>query len=348
MANKPLSNREIASFCSQTFYLLQAGITPMNGMEILLQDTEQNQAMHELIEQIFNTCMEGKNFATAVESTGRFPEYVLSMISLGEESGHLSDIMRSLAEYYEREEEISKSIRDAVRYPLIMVGMMILVVLVLIVKVLPIFNQVFAQLGTQMTGFAAHLLSVSDVLSRYSVALIVGLIVVIAFMIGLSRSKAVKAGFKRFLGLFPFYRRFTDSVASGRFASGMALTLSSGLDTYESLDLIRELVENKAMEKKIDDCKAMLQEGNTFADSLKKTAIFSAFYTQMVVIGFKAGSLDTVMEKIATHYEEDTDEKIRSIISTLEPTLVIVLSLFVGLILLSVILPLMGIMSAIG
>ncbi|MCR4704936.1 MAG: type II secretion system F family protein [Lachnospiraceae bacterium] len=348
MATKPLSNREIASFCSQMFYLLQAGITPMNGMEILLQDTERNTATHELIEQIFDTCMEGGSFATAIKSTGRFPEYVLSMIALGEESGHLSDIMRSLAEYYEREEEISKSIRDALRYPLIMVGMMILVVLVLIVKVLPIFNQVFSQLGTQMTGFAAQLLRVSDALSRYSVALIIGLAVVIVFMICLSRSKAVKTGFRCFLGLFPFYRRFSDSIASGRFASGMALTLSSGLDTYESLDLIHELVENKTMEKKIDKCKALLQEGNTFADSLKKSAIFSAFYTQMAVIGFKAGSLDAVMQKIAAHYEEDTDDKIRSIISTLEPTLVIVLSLFVGLILLSVILPLMGIMSAIG
>lgn len=348
MKMKTLSNREIASFCSQTYYLLQAGITPMNGMEILLKDTEQNPSMHALIEQIFQVCMEGQTFAKAIESSGRFPEYVLSMISLGEESGHLSDIMKALSEYYEREEEIAKSVRDAVRYPLIMVGMMLLVVIVLIAKVLPIFNQVFSQLGTQMTGFAAHLLVVSDVLSKYSVVFIAILAVIIILGIIVSKSKAAKASWKRFMSLFPFYRKFQDSIASGRFASGMALTLSSGLDTYESLDLIHELVENKTMEGKIEACKKMLQEGNTFAESLKQTAIFTSFYTQMVVIGFKSGSLDTVMQKIATHYEEDTDEKIRSIISTLEPTLVIVLSLFVGLILLSVILPLMGIMSAIG
>lgn len=344
---KLLSNYELSSFCRQTYYLLQAGITPSDGMDILLQDTDQH-FMREMITQIRDTCLQGEKFSKALEATGCFPEYAIHMISLGEESGHLSTIMLSLSEYYEREEAISDGIKEAVRYPLIMIGMMLLVILVLIMKVLPIFNQVFAQLGTQMTGFALSLLNVSNILSRYSLIFVIVLAVIVIGILCIAKSQSGKQAVKSMYNKLPFFKKFSDSIAAGRFASGMSLTLSSGLDTYESLDLIGQLVENKDMEEKIGLCRKYIQEGDTFSEALKKAKIFTMFYTHMVVIGFRSGSLDSVMKQIAMHYEEDTDQKIRSLISTLEPTLVIILSLFVGLILLSVIMPLMGIMSMIG
>jgi len=347
-STKLLTNNEISSFCQQTYYLFQAGITPYDAMEILLQDTTIPASFRVTIESIRDCCMQGNPFSEAVKATDRFPEYAVHMISLGEESGHLSNIMQALANYYEREENISDSIRDAIRYPLIMIGMMLLVIIVLLTKVLPIFSQVYAQLGTQMSGFALSLLNISNLLSRYSVVLVVGIAAIVLLLYILSRNKSGRAVFKKILSFFPFVKSFNASVASGRFASGMALTLSSGLDTYESLDLITLLVENKEMEDKIAACKQALLEGKTFAEALKETSIFTSFYTHMVIVGSRSGSLDTVMQQIAEHYERDTDNRLRSIISTLEPTLVIILSLFVGLILLSVILPLMGIMSMIG
>lgn len=346
-ANKQLSNNEITSFCRQTHYLLQAGITPVNCMDILLEDTKKT-SQTEMITQIRDICMEGEKFSTAINRTGCFPKYVVNMINLGEESGHLSSIMDALADYYEREEAISEGIRDAIRYPLIMIGMMLLVILVLIIKVLPIFNQVYAQLGSEMTGFAQSLLQLSSVITRYAFAFIAVIIVAVAVLVAFSRSNKMRQSMRHTFSALPFCKKFTESIASGRFASGMSLTLSSGLDTYESLDLVRDLADNKAMERKIDTCKRSLQEGNTFADAIKTSNIFSAFYTQMVIIGFRSGSIEGVMKQIASQYEEHTNRSIRSLIAILEPTLVIILSLFVGLILLSVIMPLMGIMSMIG
>ena len=108
------------------------------------------------------------------------------------------------------------------------------------------------------------------------------------------------------------------------------------------------MVGNAKMSAKIKDCKRFIESGDNFSEALVKAGIFSNLYSRMVSVSYKSGSTDVAMKKIAEDYERETDQKLRSIISTLEPTLVIILSLIVGFILLSVILPLIGIMSSIG
>jgi len=344
---KLLTNSEIALFCGQTAMILRAGITPAEGMNILLSDTKDPKG-REIIEKILKTCRQGEPFHKALTISGVFPDYVLHMVALGEESGNLDNVMQALSTYYEREETIAESIRGAVRYPFIMIGMMLLVIFILLTKVLPIFNQVFIQLGSEMTGISSSLLNLGHSLNRYSMIILAILVVCIIIYFLAFKTRTGKRISTKFLSIFPLTKGFYQKVAAGRFANGLAMTLSSGLDTYNSLDLVSALVENKNMQQKIAACKKYIREGDNLAEALTKSAIFSNLYSRMVAVGFRTGSIDLVMNKISENYEKETDKKLQSIISVLEPTLVIILSLIVGLILLSVILPLMGIMSSIG
>ena len=208
-----------------------------------------------------------------------------------------------------------------------MVFMMLIVVLVLITKVLPIFEQVFAQLGTSMSGFAQSLLSLGNALNRYSIILVAVLVILAACFLYFS-SPAGRGNFKKLMRKFALTRKLMHDIELERFASGMVLTLSSGMDTYEGLGLVKKLSSD-------DDMK-------------EKTNIFTSFYAQMISVGFKSGSMDQAMRQVSERLEKDTERRIYSLISILEPTLVIILSLIVGMILLSVILPLMGIMTTIG
>ncbi len=342
-----LTNNEIASFCSQTAMILKAGITPVEGMTVLLSDTKDTDGQ-KVIRQILECCSHGDSFCEAVTSTGVFPSYVLHMIHIGEESGKLDDVMQSMADYYERQEYISESVRNAVSYPFIMIVMMLLVVLVLITKILPIFEQVFEQLGSEMNGFARSLLHLGNAISRYAIVFTFILACIVVLYFFFSTTASGRKIWTRFLISFPPTRSFYDSVASGRFANGIALTLASGLDTYSSLDMVSELVDNPKMQVKIAICKKSIENGSNFAEALSEAGIFSNLYSRMIAVAFKSGSVDVVMDKIADDYERDIDRKIHNNISILEPTLVIILSVIVGLILMSVILPLMGIMTSIG
>jgi type IV pilus assembly protein PilC len=344
---KLLSNEEIASFCSQTAMLFQAGFTPADSMSILLSDTR-SPSGKKLISSILDVCRTGEPFCKALESTGVFPDYVIHMLALGEESGNLDVCMQSLAAYYEKEEGIADSIKSAVTYPFIMIAMMAVVIFILLSKVMPIFNQVFVELGSEMSGFSASLLRLGSHLNRYSLIFLLLVALLLGLYLFASKTRTGKRLTARFLNVFPLTKSFYESVACERFASGMALTLSSGMDTFSGLDMVSNLVGSRKMQEKIASCKSAIQNGDNFAEALSNAGIFNHLHSQMVGVGFKSGNIDTVLTKIADSYERETDRRIQSIISILEPTLVIILSVIVCMILLSVILPLMGIMTSIG
>ncbi len=347
MANqKKLSNAELATFFGQLAMLLDGGIYYREGIETMLKDTKSPSA-RACLEQIVTELTEHGQFDVALEKTGAFPEHVIRMVRLGLRAGDDKAICHSLADYYDRQEAISEGIKNAVTYPMIMIFMMLLVIIVLITKVLPIFNQVFTQLGSQMNAFSLSLMNFGNRLSSSSIVLVVILCVIIAAFIFFSKVPAGRRMFARFVDAFPPTRKFNDAVACSRFASGIAMVYGR-MDTYEGFDLVAGLIDNDRMSAKIAKCKELLLEGREYAEALKEAEIFSSIQSRMASIGFKSGNPQEAMNRIADDYDKEVDKRIHDIIAVLEPTLVIILSLIVGMILLSVILPLMGIMSSIG
>ena len=234
-----------------------------------------------IFEEILTVCRQGESFHKALEATKVFPDYCLHMIALGEESGNLDVCMSSLADYYEKEDAIAGSIRDAVTYPFIMIAMMAAVIVVLVSRVMPIFEQVYVELGSEMTGFAASLLRLGNHLNRYSFIFVSILCILLLLYLFATRTQTGKRVTARFLNWFPLTRRFYESVACERFASGMALTLSSGMDTYSSLDMVAALVGNEKMKQKILSCKEAINAGANFAEALTGAGIFNHLYSQM-------------------------------------------------------------------
>lgn len=344
---KQLTKLEIASFCDQMAMIIKAGITPKDGLELMLTDTKDAGTL-EVINALLEYSRQGEAFSVCVKNSGFFPRYVINMIAMGEETGQLDDVLVALCHYYEHEEYISANIRSAITYPIIMIIMMMLIIIILITKVLPLFNQVFTQLGAQMSGVAASLLSLGQTVQTYSFVLVVVLLIVFISVFIILRTQKGKNLWNAWLKVFPPTRAFERDIAYGRFARGMALTLSSGMRIYTAIDLVDELVEHKEVQKQIEELKKCIVDGSNFSEALNQSGIFSKLYSRMIFIGVKSGNVDTVLDKIATLYEEDVDRRLHNFISIIEPTLVIALSLVVGLILLSVILPLLGVMSGLG
>ncbi|WP_287713381.1 type II secretion system F family protein [Blautia sp.] len=344
---KALSNNELSTFCSQMALILRSGISSTEGLSIMLEDAPQEegqQILRTVLEHIEQTgCL-----WSSLEEAQFFPKYLCNMVEIGEQAGRLDDVMASLAEHYEREDAISKNIKSAVTYPLVMIVMMLAVVLVLITKVMPIFEQVFEQLGTGLTGISKSIMGFGQVLNRYALVFIVIAAVVIALFFYFSCTSRGRESLRNFAGRFFLTKGLSEKLAAARFASGMSLALSSGLDTDQSLEMVSRLTDHPAMQEKIQTARNLISEGAGFSDALSKAGIFSGLYARMVHIGFHTGAMDDVMRQIAAQYGEEVNEQITGLVSKLEPTLVAVLSVVVGMILLSVMLPLMGIMSSIG
>lgn len=341
---KALSNLEIAAFSEQMYMILKSGISALEGISVMLEDAE-NDEERALLSIMNEEMTESGKLYDSLKKTGVFQAYMLQMVQIGEETGTLDEVMEALSEHYQREEAISKSIKSALTYPLIMIGMMFLVILVIITKVMPVFNQVFKQLGREMTGLSKGILALGSVLSKYASVFTVILVILIVFLIYVTKTKSGRRCLMKLGYCFKFSRDIYEKMAACRFADGMALTLKSGMTPERGLEFARNLIENPYFTNKLVSCEQLLSTGKDLSEALHETKIFTGVYTRMASLAGKAGIMDEVMKQIAGQYEEEVDTKISSFISILEPTLVIILSIIVGIILFSVMFPLMGIMA---
>ena len=186
-----LTNLEIASFCSEMAMILKSGISSLEGVDLLREDA-QTKAEKKLLDEIYQSVMDTGRLDQALEETKVFPEYLIRMTQIGEETGTLDEVMESLAEHYDREEAIRRSVRSAISYPLLMIGMMLVIIIILMTKVMPVFDQVFRQFGQEMTGFSRGILLAGNALSKYSAVFAVLLAVIVCAGIYLQRQRAAE------------------------------------------------------------------------------------------------------------------------------------------------------------
>lgn len=339
LKQKTLSESELSSFCQQIGMIVKAGLPTYYGISIL-RDEATDDYTRSFLDKIYEPMEKGITLGEALENTNAFPEYMVDMLRLGESTGRLEEVLDSLSTYYEREADIKAGIRHAVTYPLIMTAMMFVVIIVIITQVVPVFSQIYEQLGSGLSGTALILMNISNFLNRYMLIFLIAVVLLSIAGLVFFRTAKGKSLYQR--------TNLSMSISASRFANCMYLALSSGLNTDRSLEMAEKLIDNPHMLEKINQCKKHLQNREPFIKSLLLSGIFSKVYSSMMTIGFKTGSMDDIMQKISIAYEEETDERLRHFISILEPTLIVILSFFIGLILITFLLPLLGIMSSIG
>lgn len=346
-SKKQLSDAELALFCEQFSMTLDAGLNHTDGITVMLDDVMASDG-RLILEQMLMRLHEGAHLNEAMEATGVFPKYCIDMVRIGESSGKLDEVMHSLSFHYTREQNIKEGIRNSLKYPFIIIFMMFIVIMVLVIKVLPVFNQVFNQLGFEMSGISKGLMNMGNLFATYSVIFVSLLVILVIFYYILTKTDNGRKAFSNFCTRFFVTKNLYEKIAVGRFASGMALTLNAGLRPDESLRMVATMVDNRTLVNKIEKCIDAINQGGSFSASLVEAGIFTNLYSRMIAVSGKSGTVDKALEKIALKYDDEVDTRIYNIISVLEPTLVIIFSIIVCLILLSVMMPLMSIMNAMG
>lgn len=337
-----LTQLELSQFSKQMAMILKAGISPLEGITMLLEES-QNEKEKDLLNQIYENMLNTSSLASSLKQTSFFPEYMIQMLELGEETGKEDEVMDALASHYEREHTLLQSIKNAFTYPMLMIFMMIIIIVLLLTKVMPIFNQVFQQLGQEMTGLSKGILILGNTLSKDAFLFIALLIILI--LLGFYFYFHGQEKFKKFIYHFKGIRLFFHKINACHFAGGMSLALKSGLSFERCIELSKGLVHDELFLKEVEQCQNLLNEGSSFSKAFHDSGIFTGVQARMLNIAEKSGQIDTVMDEIAGVLEEEINQKISSFINLIEPTLVIILSIIVGIILLSVMLPLLGIMS---
>ena len=335
----PLTADELSALCWQMAQLGKAGV-PWGECAALLLEDSQPPRLRAALERLREPLSMGEPLSAAMEAAGDYPPYLLRMVAIGQAAGRLDRVLDALSDYYRREAATLDAVSRAVTYPAVMAALIGLVFLVLVARVLPIFSRAFAQMGAGLSPTAAVLLGSGSGVKYAAYALSALLLLCAAALIFFFRGERGL----RLLGR----GRVAEAIARGRFTSAMALMLQSGLPMDEAMERTGGLLSGSPLAQSFDDCRRRTEEGISFPRAVEESGVLGGLQAGLLSAGFRTGAPEEAMAEIARRCQEEADERLSQLLSRFEYGLVIALCAAVGLVLLSVMLPLLGVLSAVG
>ncbi len=337
---------QISLLCKELGMFFKGGI-PLYDAFLIMEEAADRRSRKELYHQIALSLESGDTLTDALKRTEIFPSYMLRILRIGEESGKLEEVLDALSLYYQRREQMKNSIRSAVFYPLIMILATLLILAVLLFRVLPVFSRVFEQTGAELPPFFQTIADSGGAAGAVCIALLILLALVIIGYAAGRRTEKGRVFFSRLYERSPLTKVLASQSGSGEFIYSMSLLLSSGMNPDAATELLLELNESPASEKKLKTLQALMTDGTPFARALSESGLLPSTYTSVIAVGAKTGTLDEMMDLAAQRLSEDIEQRLQRRIASVEPAVVIAMCLIIGAVLLSVMLPLIRIMTSV-
>ncbi|HZK56790.1 MAG TPA: type II secretion system F family protein [Clostridia bacterium] len=340
--------KDIAVFCRQFYTMFNAGVTIVNCLDVLRQQTE-NKKLRHAIGQVYGEVQKGLTFSEALENhTKIFPELLINMVEAGEVSGNLDTIMDRMANHYEKEFKINNKIKGAMVYPAILSIVAIGVVIFLITFVMPTFMEMFEGSDILLPAPTRLLLTLSDMLKQYWYLFIIGFALIV-----LSIKQALKVERGRLLMdtlqfKLPVIKGITEKIVTSRFTRTLSTLSSSGVPLLQSLEIVANVVGNKVVGDGINTSKEEVRKGSNLSGTIKNIGVFPLMVTSMIEVGEESGALDEILEKTATFYDEELEAALQKLTAMIEPLVIAVMAVVVGFIVISMVLPMFDMYDTLG
>ena len=348
MRSAVLSNLETADLCQGLSLLLHSGVSVGDGL-LLLAEEETQPRLREILNQMARAVDEGGTLYQACCDAGCFSVHITGLIRVGEEVGRLEETLQSLSTYYNNKERTERQIASSLTYPAILLLLMLAVIVVLLSQVLPVFNEIYLSLGSQLTGIAGGLLVFGRFLDRAMPVLCGVLAAVLLFFAVFSLHRGFRASVIGFWQKHWGDAGISRKMNNARFSQALSMGITCGMPMEEAAELAAGLLHDAPKaEQRALRCHEQLMEGAELSAALGENELLSPSACRLLTLGMRSGSSDRIMEEIAERMQEEAQQSLISAVSKIEPALVLLTSGLVGVILLSVMLPLMNIMSAIG
>lgn len=342
-----LSHRQIGFLCESLFHQLHGGISLADGVFLMAEDVQG--PLGPVLKEIGRNLDAGMEFSRALEQAGCFPVYLQGMVQVAERTGKLEQTLQSLAAFYDRRHQTRRQIQNALRYPCMVFGLMLLVVGVLLTEVLPVFERVYASLGSSLTGLAAVLLALGQGIKAALPVILACLIALAVFGLFYAKSSKCKKTVNGWYQIHWGDRGIARKFHNVSFAQAVAMGMTSGLTLEESMDLSQGiLADAPAAQERCRKCTEAIRAGKNLPEAMADAQLLDLPRSRLLAVGIRGGSGDRVMEEIARQLGDEAEEAMEDRVSRIEPAMVLTASLLVGAILLAVLLPLINIMQSIG
>ena len=344
-----ISPADTALFTRQLATMMKAGVPLVQSFEIVADGID-NPAMKELIIRIRDDVSAGNSFAHAIQANPEhFNDLYCNLIDAGEQSGALETMLERLATYMEKSEALKAKIKSALSYPISVLVVAGVVSAILLIKVVPQFEETFAGFGAELPEFTQLVVNMSRWMQEWWLAVAAAIAIVLFIRKEtLKRSKAARDAQERFMLKMPIIGNILDKSCVARFTRTLSTTFAAGVPLVDALESVSGAAGNVVYYNAIKKVKDDVSSGIQLNYSMKQTEVFPNMVIQMVSIGEESGALDGMLDKAATYYEDMVDNAVDGLTSLMEPIIMSFLGVVIGGLIIAMYLPIFSMGDAIG
>lgn len=341
--------KDLVVFTRQFAVMVDAGLPLVQCLQIL-GDQQENPTFQTALRAVKTDVESGSTFADALGKHPKiFDDLYVNLVSAGEVGGILDTILNRLAVQLEKQEKLRKQLKGAMVYPATVSIIAIACIVLLLVKVIPVFEQMFADFGGTLPGPTAMVIEVSNWLQAYLVYMLSG---IAAIVVVFQQARARSLGFRFKTDMLainlPIFGNIIKKVAVARFTRTLGTMISSGVPILDGLDIVAKTAGNMVIEEELQATRQSISEGKTITEPLQGSKIFPGMMVQMMSVGEETGSMETMLTKIADFYDDEVDTAVAGLTAMLEPIMMVFMGGSIGTILIAMYLPIFTIADTIN
>lgn len=340
--SKPIKIEDVILFARQMATMVDAGIPILQTLDAL-EDQTSNPSFKKVLSQVRDDIRLGASLSAAFAKHPRvFDNLFVNMIRVGESGGVLTVVLERLSAYMEKTDKLKRKVGSAMVYPCVIIGMAVIVTVILIIKVVPTFKNIYGSLGKDLPPMTQALLNFSDAMQTQSVF---WLVVVAGLVFGFITFKRTENGafqVDAWKLKLPVFGDLICKVAVSRFCRTLSVLIQSGVPILDGLDIVRKTIGNRVLEAVIADVIQSVREGESIAVPLARSKVFPSMVTKMVAIGEQSGQLDKMLVKVAEFFDERVDAAVDGLTSMIEPLIIGFLGIVIGFIVMALFLPIIN------
>ena len=348
MTPKKIPKEEVIIFSRQLALVIDSDISLYEGLE-MIKNKSDHPNLILILEDMLSGIKSGHSLGDVIlKHEASFSSFITNMVDIGEKSGDLTNTLNQVADAYEKELEATVKVKSAITYPIILSALMLGVILLLVLQVLPMFNDILASLGGEMPTLTKGIMAISFFIGDYILILFALLVIATVFFFYYKKTSSGRYFLDRLKFKLPVIKEIYASLTAVRFSKNLAVLIRSGISISIGMKMIKPIMNNVYVASKMDTAISDLNAGKSLDKVIEDLKLFPWVLIKLFSVAQTTGHMDAMLDKAAIVMEKETDAKLDRLTTVIEPILIIILSLIVGIMLISVILPIVSIMDSIG
>ncbi len=344
---KPFGNKKKEDLYSELGVLLKAGISLKEALS-LIQDNQKKEKSRVFYGDMADALVSGKSFFEVLRERPEFSEYEYYSVKIGEETGTLTRIVEELGKFYERKNEQRRGLMNALTYPVIILLTAVLVVVFMLRMVVPMFEDIFKQNGVDLPGITKMIIGASNFIRDYGWLVLLALLSLVVLRKAVAKKEWYRKGKDRFLTTIPYLGNFIGSVYLAQFTQAVALLTSSKVPMLNSIQLVRKMIDFYPLNEALEKVEKGVMAGSSLHQSMAGNKIFDNKMVSLVKVAEETNQTEYVFERLNQQYAIEVQQKSKLLSTLMEPLIIVIIGIFVGVILVSMYLPMFKLSSVVG